>query len=126
MSTEFSDKIKIPKTLMNKGFSRSASWCERRDLNPYESPHTPLKRARLPIPPLSQLPKYIITYNSFCQVIFLKKSACKSPFFFALRSGGKMISGLGFGAKKAGAASTLFQKERPKHKMVLIFFKIIL
>ena len=28
-------------------------WCERRDLNPYESPHTPLKRARLPIPPLS-------------------------------------------------------------------------
>ena len=30
-------------------------WCERRDLNPYESPHTPLKRARLPIPPLSQV-----------------------------------------------------------------------
>ena len=29
-------------------------WCERRDLNPYESPHTPLKRARLPIPPLSR------------------------------------------------------------------------
>ena len=32
------------------------SWCERRDLNPYESPHTPLKRARLPIPPLSRQP----------------------------------------------------------------------
>ena len=30
------------------------SWCERRDLNPYESPHTPLKRARLPIPPHSR------------------------------------------------------------------------
>lgn len=33
----------------------TALWCERRDLNPYESPHTPLKRARLPIPPLSQI-----------------------------------------------------------------------
>lgn len=32
----------------------TAFWCERRDLNPYESPHTPLKRARLPIPPLSR------------------------------------------------------------------------
>ena len=30
-------------------------WCERRDLNPYELPHTPLKRARLPIPPLSRI-----------------------------------------------------------------------
>ena len=30
-------------------------WCERRDLNPYELPHTPLKRARLPIPPLSHI-----------------------------------------------------------------------
>ena len=28
-------------------------WCERRDLNPYVLLHTPLKRARLPIPPLS-------------------------------------------------------------------------
>gem|GEM_PF-6081400 len=26
-------------------------WCGRRDLNPYGSPHTPLKRARMPIPP---------------------------------------------------------------------------
>ena len=29
-------------------------WCEKRDLNPYGEIHTPLKRARLPVPPLSQ------------------------------------------------------------------------
>jgi hypothetical protein len=28
------------------------SWCRRGDSNPHELPHTPLKRARLPIPPL--------------------------------------------------------------------------
>ncbi len=28
-------------------------WCEKRDLNPYGVNHTPLKRARLPVPPLS-------------------------------------------------------------------------
>jgi hypothetical protein len=27
-------------------------WCRRGDSNPHELPHTPLKRARLPIPPL--------------------------------------------------------------------------
>ena len=29
------------------------NWCEKRDLNPYGVNHTPLKRARLPVPPLS-------------------------------------------------------------------------
>ena len=29
------------------------SWCEKRDLNPYGVNHTPLKRVRLPVPPLS-------------------------------------------------------------------------
>ena len=28
-------------------------WCEKRDLNPYSVNYTPLKRARLPVPPLS-------------------------------------------------------------------------
>ncbi len=27
-------------------------WCRREDLNLHELPHTPLKRARLPVPPL--------------------------------------------------------------------------
>ena len=30
-------------------------WCERRDLNPHGVHHTHLKRARLPIPPLSHI-----------------------------------------------------------------------
>jgi hypothetical protein len=28
------------------------AWCRRGDSNPHELPHTPLKRARLPVPPL--------------------------------------------------------------------------
>lgn len=27
-------------------------WCRRGESNPHELPHTPLKRARLPVPPL--------------------------------------------------------------------------
>ena len=30
-------------------------WCRRGDSNPHELPHTPLKRARLPVPPLRPL-----------------------------------------------------------------------
>ncbi len=30
-------------------------WCGRRDLNPYGVNHTPLKRARLPVPPLPHI-----------------------------------------------------------------------
>ena len=30
-------------------------WCGKRDLNPYGVNHTPLKRARLPVPPLSHM-----------------------------------------------------------------------
>ncbi len=32
--------------------SDSRTWCRRRDSNPHGFPHTPLKRACLPIPPL--------------------------------------------------------------------------
>ena len=47
----------LPLLLWIKQKTRSFDlvWCERRDLNPYELPHTPLKRARLPIPPLSRI-----------------------------------------------------------------------
>ncbi len=30
-------------------------WCGKRDLNPYGVNHTPLKRARLPVPPLPHI-----------------------------------------------------------------------
>src|SRR6266496_3316018 len=38
-------------TARNRTFIRS-NWCRRGDSNPHELPHTPLKRARLPVPPL--------------------------------------------------------------------------
>ena len=42
----------------NTGIARWAMpvfWCGRRDLNPYGVIHTPLKRARLPVPPLPRV-----------------------------------------------------------------------
>ncbi len=53
-------------------FNLGYFWCGRRDLNPYVGKHTPLKRARLPIPPLPRT-TYIIHYffcfvNRFSQI----------------------------------------------------------
>ena len=53
-------------------------WCERRDLNPYGVNHTPLKRARLPVPPLSHIGLltsngYIIHKSEKKSIGFLKK-----------------------------------------------------
>ena len=42
----------------------SLYWCEKRDLNPYGVNHTPLKRARLPVPPLSLTDYAIISQHS--------------------------------------------------------------
>ena len=50
-------------------------WCEKRDLNPYGVNHTPLKRARLPVPPLSHATALTATYN-----IILKKFKMSIPF----------------------------------------------
>ena len=36
----------------------SEVWCRRRDSNPHGFPHTPLKRACLPVPPLRRWPDY--------------------------------------------------------------------
>ena len=51
-------------------------WCEKRDLNPYGVNHTPLKRARLPVPPLSHLRRsvsdvyYYTRNNQFVKCFF--------------------------------------------------------
>ena len=53
-------------------------WCGKRDLNPYGVNHTPLKRARLPVPPLSHAVSNCVAHNvdyytpfsSICQVLF--------------------------------------------------------
>ena len=44
-------------------------WCGKRDLNPYGVNHTPLKRARLPVPPLPRvrLTRNILYYTRFFQ-----------------------------------------------------------
>ena len=40
-------------------------WCRRRDLNPHGFLHTPLKRARIPIPPLRHI--FLFNFQSlFC------------------------------------------------------------
>ena len=54
-------------------------WCGKRDLNPYGVNHTPLKRARLPVPPLPRITHYCaqrIYYTPFSKNVnpFLKKS----------------------------------------------------
>ena len=53
-------------------------WCGKRDLNPYGVNHTPLKRARLPVPPLphsSFLDDFMIILQSANFVnSFLKKT----------------------------------------------------
>ena len=52
-------------------------WCGKRDLNPYGVNHTPLKRARLPVPPLPHVRfvRNILYYTLFFQNVkpFLKK-----------------------------------------------------
>ena len=61
-------------------------WCGKRDLNPYGVNHTPLKRARLPVPPLQRMRivlrnRHII--HLFFQNVkpFFKKSLKKVYFF---------------------------------------------
>ncbi len=49
-------------------------WCEKRDLNPYSVNYTPLKRARLPVPPLSLATLTIIHHLMAFVKGFSKKS----------------------------------------------------
>ena len=61
-------------------------WCGKRDLNPYGVNHTPLKRARLPVPPLPRvrLARNILYYTLFFQNVkcFFKKNQNFSENFF--------------------------------------------
>ena len=61
-------------------------WCGKRDLNPYGVNHTPLKRARLPVPPLPRvrLARNILYYTLFFQNVkcFFKKNQNFSEIFF--------------------------------------------
>ena len=55
----------------------SFCWCEKRDLNPYGVNHTPLKRARLPIPPLSRATRCFRTTSD----IISNPEPLVNPFF---------------------------------------------
>ena len=62
-------------------------WCGKRDLNPYGVNHTPLKRARLPVPPLPRITHYCaqrIYYTPFLENVkpFFKKSPKKYKKLF--------------------------------------------
>ncbi len=68
-------------------------WCEKRDLNPYGVNHTPLKRARLPVPPLSHIVAMAATDNiihyflkkSIPFLKFIQKSFCHRASLLRLR-----------------------------------------
>ena len=57
---------------------RSFLFCEKRDLNPYGVNHTPLKRARLPVPPLSHI-LFVLRYRTWH--IILQGSSFVKTFF---------------------------------------------
>ncbi len=48
----------------------STVWCGKRDLNPYGVNHTPLKRARLPVPPLPRTDDIIPQFAGFVNTYF--------------------------------------------------------
>ena len=57
-------------------------WCEKRDLNPYSVNYTPLKRARLPVPPLSHKAYKVLEGIAFRNIgIILQKFANVNTFF---------------------------------------------
>src|SRR5437660_5891682 len=74
------------------------SWCRRGDSNPHELPHTPLKRARLPVPPLRLV-----------RDGFQKLNACTVHFFAGDFDGcASMVDvGTATGAFGAGVACVL-------------------
>ena len=57
-------------------------WCGRRDLNPYVGIHTPLKRARLPIPPLPRTKVIILYISRFVKSFFKTFHKVFSRCFF--------------------------------------------
>ena len=47
-----------------RAFLLGSQLCGKRDLNPYGVNHTPLKRARLPVPPLPQMTGKILSTHT--------------------------------------------------------------
>jgi hypothetical protein len=75
-----------------------SDWCRRGDSNPHELPHTPLKRARLPVPPLRHRSEFSKDAAIIAGIVF-KKSAPEHYWLAA----GEAAGAAGEAASWAGA-----------------------
>ncbi len=66
-----------------------SDWCRRGDSNPHELPHTPLKRARLPIPPL----RLLQFYQTIVKQLFARRRGRRCVCSRAARRRGSRLSG---------------------------------
>ena len=73
MLSKYSEVL-LSKSLIHLADSSATRWCRRGDLNSHGSPHTPLKRACLPIPPL----RLDITIFILCFLYFFNYSVLLS------------------------------------------------
>ena len=95
--------LKTRKSLVKRGFFVlfapniffvGALWCGKRDLNPYGVNHTPLKRARLPVPPLSHAARIRATKILYTKLLVLSTpkliffAQYRNFFIFVATSGG--------------------------------------
>ena len=82
--------------------SRLFLWCGRRDLNPYSFRNTPLKRARMPIPPQPRVwvyegdEGYYTESKWFCQPEKLRLEGAARVKFGFLRAGRAGLTDAGF------------------------------
>ena len=83
-------------------------WCGRRDLNPYGVNHTPLKRARLPVPPLSQALLIIKPKGLYCQAKYILGISTTPTSFFTIKYGRnrKQIAASGHNLMESNGVST--------------------
>src|SRR3990172_909030 len=67
-----------PRTKGCDAYRRGArKWCRRGDLNPHGLPQTPLKRARLPVPPLRRKREYAVEQPTLSMLV--DSGCCWSP-----------------------------------------------
>ena len=59
-------------------------WCEKRDLNPYSVNYTPLKRARLPVPPLSHKAYKVLEGIAFLNIGIIPQKHLNVNTFFEI------------------------------------------
>jgi hypothetical protein len=78
-------KVHVKHAMHNKAVSycKQRTWCRRGDSNPHELPHTPLKRARLPVPPLRH--EVSLEGSAIIAVPFSKTATCSQRVMLPAR-----------------------------------------